>query len=226
MRRPVRARRDPAEPLKSRPANDAHEDGLGLVGQGVAGGDLRRPDPSGRLPQELVAELAGRFFEVEPAALRVEADVAGARDAGDAPLPGGGFRERLVLARAGPELVVEVGDDDADGHFPPQFEEQFEQGHRILAPRKGRQDLVARLDEPRPDDGFPESLVDHRGTHCSRQIPGQRKELIDSRTVCRPDFARIWGTPGGVAQLVRACGSYPQSRGFKSLRRHSFSAQR
>ena len=25
---------------------------------------------------------------------------------------------------------------------------------------------------------------------------------------------------GGVAQLVRACGSYPQGSGFESLRRH------
>ena len=25
---------------------------------------------------------------------------------------------------------------------------------------------------------------------------------------------------GGVAQLARACGSYPQGPGFKSLRRH------
>ena len=28
--------------------------------------------------------------------------------------------------------------------------------------------------------------------------------------------------PGGVAQEVRACGSYPQCRGFDSLHRHSF----
>ena len=27
---------------------------------------------------------------------------------------------------------------------------------------------------------------------------------------------------GGVAQLVRACGSYPQCPGFKSLHRHHF----
>jgi hypothetical protein len=27
---------------------------------------------------------------------------------------------------------------------------------------------------------------------------------------------------GGVAQLVRACGSYPQGPGFKSLHRHHF----
>ena len=29
-------------------------------------------------------------------------------------------------------------------------------------------------------------------------------------------------TFGGVAQLVRACGSYPQSPGFKSLHRHHY----
>ncbi len=29
-----------------------------------------------------------------------------------------------------------------------------------------------------------------------------------------------WSTCGGVAQLARACGSYPQCRGFKSLLRY------
>lgn len=43
--------------------------------------------------------------------------------------------------------------------------------------------------------------------------------LFDCKLTSFGDLAKIFAT-GGVAQVVRACGSYPQCRGFESLHRH------
>ena len=67
--------------------------------------------------------------------------------------------------------------------------------------------------------------------HHEIMIPLLAAALIESRTGAADAWAvspvgvlgraNINGS-GGVAQLVRACGSYPQCPGFKSLHRHHF----
>ena len=58
-------RGDAGQSQEPRPAHQAHEDGLGLIGHGVAGGDLGRTRRCGGPAQETVAQVASGLLEVE-----------------------------------------------------------------------------------------------------------------------------------------------------------------
>ncbi len=63
---------------------------------------------------------------------------------------------------------------------------------------------------------FPTSLPDLFWAHVAQAA--ERILGKDKATGSNP----VVSSSGGVAQLVRACGSYPQCPGFESLRRHHF----
>lgn len=97
------------------PSQKAHEDRLGLVGQRMAGGDLRRSHSPGGLLQEPVTKRPCGFFEIKPPTTGIEPDISRVRDKGQFVFPGDRLRMRFVDIRRRPKFVVEVGQTDLDG---------------------------------------------------------------------------------------------------------------
>jgi hypothetical protein len=140
--------RDPGQPRQPRPSHEAHEHGLGLIGHGMAGGDLGRPAVRGGPAEEAITQLAPGLLEVHlpPAGERPDVGRPG-RERQD-PAAGQVANEALVLPRLVPEPVVEVGQADLEGHLLAERLEQRDQGDGIGPPGESGQHPVSRHDQP------------------------------------------------------------------------------
>ena len=166
-------RGDAGQSQEPRPAHQAHEDGLGLIGHGVAGGDLGRARRRGGPAQEAVAQVASGLLEVELLPRRVRTDVGRTRVERQDPAPGEPFDEAGVLAGFLPQPVVEVGQPDLEGHLFAELQEEGGQGDRVGPARHGREDAVAGDDhavEGRSPERPEDAVLGFRGWHGRVQV--------------------------------------------------------
>ena len=144
--------RDPGQPGEARATHQAHEDGFGLVGHRVAGGDLGRSPGRRGPPQEAVPQLAPGLLEIDLLPGRVRPDVGGPDRQRQDPAAGQVPHEALVPAGLVPQPVVEMGQADLERHLVAELQEEGGQGDGIRAAGEGDQDAVAGPDE-RPVEG-------------------------------------------------------------------------
>jgi hypothetical protein len=126
-------------------AQDAEQNGLGLVVERVGGSDFRDAVLACELTEEVVAQSAGSRFDagipaaVERCGVGVKVKTVLAGEAG---------HKAFVLVRLFPaQLVIHVGNGQYDTELAAQFQKQEQQRYRIRASRERHGDEISRFDQ-------------------------------------------------------------------------------
>ncbi len=178
-------RRDPGQPGQARPPHQSHDNGFGLVGHRVAGGDLGRPGRRRGPPQEVIAELTPGLLEVQLPSRRERPDVGRLDVQRKDPAAGQVVDEAHVLPRFVPEPVVEMSQADLERHVLTELQEKRDQGDGIGPPGQGGEDAVAGDDKTAVDGRLPEG-----GENAIRGFLGCHRLI-------RTMGARAWRNGGG-----------------------------
>ena len=146
--RKIAGAEDSGEAAGSGAAQQAEEDGFGLIVAGVRGGHAVEAMIGGSALEKIVAGAASGGFERKTMQRGQRGDIAGFDDGVEGELRGERSDElRLGVGFSSAEMVVEVQDEQDDAEFGGEFGQRPQQGHRIRTAADGDADAFAGPDQ-------------------------------------------------------------------------------
>ncbi len=143
-------RQDPGQPVRSRSPEQVEENRFGLVVKLLPQGDLAGSVLFGRPQQKTVADNPGGLRSGKLPAGPVCRNIDGRPFKRQRPGLGQPAHRLRLLARLGPDSVVEVGDNQGQPVAGRQDAQKMEQAKRIGPSGDGHEHAVALIQEPVP----------------------------------------------------------------------------